>query len=199
MAYTELITAPVTYCPGFIENPDIAYEALLAALPWSRYEGSMYGKPYSVPRDEVWVSPYPYIYSKRTYPAYDVWPPELLAIKSKVEAAANTKYEAVLLNLYRNEKDSVSSHCDDEPRMSPYHPIASVSLGAERLFRMRTFKDKTGIYRAGGDFREELILGNGSLLIMHAGMQDGWKHEVPKSSEPCGGRINLTFRVMTRG
>jgi alkylated DNA repair dioxygenase AlkB len=71
--------------------------------------------------------------------------------------------------------------------MSSAHPIASISLGAERVFQMRS-KDK--------QFNERITLGNGSLLIMQAGMQETWTHAIPKTVREVGGRINLTFRVM---
>jgi alkylated DNA repair dioxygenase AlkB len=45
-------------------------------------------------------------------------------------------------------------------------------------------------------FSEKMTLGNGSLLIMHAGMQETWNHAIPKTARTVGGRINLTFRVM---
>jgi alkylated DNA repair dioxygenase AlkB len=45
--------------------------------------------------------------------------------------------------------------------------------------------------------KEAVTLAHGSLLIMAPGMQDAWLHSVPKTAKPSGGRINLTFRVMT--
>ena len=37
---------------------------------------------------------------------------------------------------------------------------------------------------------------HGSLLLMEAGMQREWKHQVPKTKKLCEPRINLTFRWM---
>ena len=48
-------------------------------------------------------------------------------------------------------------------------------------------------------FKEKMTLGDGSLLIMQAGMQTTWEHAVPKTAKNIGGRINLTFRVMVTG
>jgi len=179
------LQAPVEYVAGFIQHPDEVYDALLN-LPWQRRADGAFGFP--VPRDEVWIAPYPYFYSRRLYPAYDGWTPELLTIKQAVEARTRVEYDSVLCNLYRTGKDSVNFHCDCEREMSSAHPIASVSLGAERDFQMRS-KDKS--------IREKITLGNGSLLIMKAGMQENWEHAVLKTSRNVGGRINLTFRVMT--
>ena len=92
----------------------------------------------------------------------------------------------MLINLYKNGNDSVGLHADAEPEMGPV--IASVSLGAERLFRLK-----------GNDgavvFSERLP--HGSLLIMAGNTQKNFKHEVPKEPAIALPRINLTFRHIT--
>ena len=92
-------------------------------------------------------------------------------------------YNAVLCNRYRNESDSVGLHADAEPEMGPV--IASVSLGTERLFRL---KDKNGVLA----FAERLP--HGSLFIMAGNTQRNFKHEVPKEPAVALPRVNLTFR-----
>jgi alkylated DNA repair dioxygenase AlkB len=179
-------TAPVEYIPDFIQHPGEIYEALLS-LPWQRHQAS-FGQP--VPRDEVWIAPYPYKYSSRIYPAYDGWTPELLSIKDAVEKHTGVKYDSVLCNLYRTGKDYVPYHCDCEDEMSPAHPIASVSFGAVRVFEM--------LLKSNRQIREKMKLANGSLLIMKAGMQQEWMHSIRKTRREVGARINLTFRVMTK-
>lgn len=178
------MTAPIEYLPGFIPHPDQMYEALLS-LPWQRHK-ALFG--HMVPRDEVWISPFAYRYGGRLYPAYDCWTSQLLQIKSLVEAHTSIQFNSVLCNLYRTGNDWVVYHCDCEPTMSAAHPIASISLGAEREFQMRLKADHKA--------KEKIVLGNGSLVVMKAGMQQEWEHQVPKA-DTTGGRINLTFRVMT--
>jgi len=92
-------------------------------------------------------------------------------------------YNAVLCNLYRNGNDSVGLHADAEPEMGPV--IASISLGAERLFRL---KEKNGTVA----FAERLT--HGSLFIMAGKTQKNFRHEVPKEPDVDQPRINLTFR-----
>ena len=92
-------------------------------------------------------------------------------------------YNAVLCNLYRNGNDSVGLHADAEPEMGPV--IASVSLGSERLFRLKA-------QNGGVAFAERLP--HGSLLIMAGQTQKNFKHEVPKEPDVVRPRINLTFR-----
>jgi alkylated DNA repair dioxygenase AlkB len=181
------LDAPVMIIPGFLA-PEIADETLarlLAELPWERRTSKMYGKHVPVPRMEVWVADHPYTYSGRTYQATS-WTPALLRVKVGVEAAARSEFNSVLVNRYENERDSVGWHADDEPEMSNEHPIASLSLGANRNFQVRK----------GAGPVQTIELGHGSLLVMKPGMQKEWKHRVPKSKSPCGLRVNLTFRWM---
>jgi alkylated DNA repair dioxygenase AlkB len=118
----------------------------------------------------------------------------LLLLKASIEKATpaiayeNLKlpiagYNAVLCNLYRNGDDSVGLHADAEPEMGPV--IASLSLGAERLFRLK---------RRKGSVVFSARLSHGSLLIMAGETQKRFQHEVPKQPEITLPRINLTFR-----
>ena len=77
-------------------------------------------------------------------------------------------------------------HADNEPEMG--NVIGSVSLGATRKFRIKHNKTKE---------TQSFFLPHGSLLIMAGTMQQFWKHEVPKTSEDVGERINLTYRRIT--
>lgn len=179
--------APVTFIPDFLDPQaaDAVFATLLAELPWERRMAEVYGRHVRVPRMEIWIADYPYTYSRRTYEPRP-WTPMLVEVKKKIEYATNNLFNSALLNRYESGSDSVGWHADDEPEMSRDHPIASLSLGASRSFQMR---------RGGGPI-QTIELGHGSLLIMHAGMQQAWKHRVPKTKKTCGTRINLTFRWM---
>lgn len=184
---TAVLDAPVKLIRDFLSRDfaDAALSALLAELPWERQISKVYGKDLPVPRMEVWVADRAYTYSHRQYQP-TLWTPTLLTLKAKVEAGACDEFNSVLVNRYENEKDSVGWHADNEPEMSHEHSIASLSLGAARIFEMR--KDKGLIHR--------IELEHGSLLVMRPGMQREWKHQVPKAKERCGVRVNLTFRCM---
>ena len=93
----------------------------------------------------------------------------------------------MLLNYYRDQRDSMGMHSDDEPELGSNPTIASVSLGEQRTL---VLKHK---------FRKELKpvhlpLDSGSLLLMKGATQHHWKHGINKESRPCGPRVNLTFR-----
>jgi alkylated DNA repair dioxygenase AlkB len=148
-----------------------------------------------VPRDEAYYGDpgTNYTYSRREYKPL-AWIPELRSLRTRVEEATTAVayfnsnlqrlgYNAVLCNLYQNGHDSVGLHADAEPEMGPV--IASVSLGAERLFRL---KGKNGAVALAER------LPHGSLFIMAGDTQKNFKHEVPKEPDISRPRINLTFR-----
>lgn len=110
------------------------------------------------------------------------WTPTLLEIKRKIEAVQGW-YNYCLLNRYRSGQDSMGMHADDEPELG--NVIGSLSLGATRKFRIKHNKTKETM---------SFLVGHGTLIIMAGTMQQFWKHEIPKTKEPVGERINLTFR-----
>ena len=115
------------------------------------------------------------------------WLPELLELKKKIEAVSGADYNSVLLNFYRDGKDSVWWHADDEKELGENPNIASISLGATRQF---------GVAEYQNDLGEELYfdLNHGSLFIMSGTTQKYWRHSIPKMPKVKEGRINLTFR-----
>jgi alkylated DNA repair dioxygenase AlkB len=186
--------AEIYYEKGFLsaDEATIMFNALLTKCPWQRHRTSFKSL---VPRDEAYYGDpgTNYTYSRREYKPL-VWITELLSLKTRVEEATpvvaysnlslpRLGYNAVLCNLYKNGDDSVGLHADAEPEMGPV--IASVSLGAERLFRL---KEKSGAIA----FAERLP--HGSLFIMAGDTQNNFKHEVPKEPYVTQPRINLTFR-----
>ncbi len=186
--------AEIYYDKNFL-SPDEAttlFNVLRTKCAWERRRSSF---QYAVPRDEAYYGDPAtnYIYSRREYKPL-AWIPELLSLKTRVEEATpgvaysnsglpRLGYNAVLCNFYRNGNDSVGLHADAEPEMGPV--IASVSLGAERLFRLKAQNGAVA-------FAERLP--HGSLLIMAGKTQKSFKHEVPKEPDVAEPRINLTFR-----
>jgi alkylated DNA repair dioxygenase AlkB len=83
-------------------------------------------------------------------------------------------------------------HSDDEPELGEQPLIASLSLGAERSFRLRR-KLPRGV-RAAPDDTVRLPLPHGSLLRMAGQTQRLYRHDLPKSPAARSARLNLTFR-----
>ena len=111
----------------------------------------------------------------------------LLEIKARVQELCRENFNSVLLNYYRDHRDSMGFHADDEPELGARPSIASLSLGEERTFVMK--------HRSREDISDlRLGLASGSLLLMRGETQSNWKHGIPKTAKPSGPRINLTFR-----
>src|SRR5947209_4049343 len=186
--------AEIYYDENFLspEEATTLFNLLRTKCAWERRKSSF---NYAVPRDETYYGDpgTNYRYSRREYKPL-AWLPELLSLKTRVEEATpgvaysssglpRLGYNAVLCNLYRNGNDSVGLHADAEPEMGPV--IASLSLGAKRLFRLKAQNGAVA-------FAERLP--HGSLLIMAGQTQKNFKHEVPKEPDVIRPRINLTFR-----
>ena len=168
----------------------VLLESLLTETAWRTETITLFGKTHLQPRLIAWHGDREaqYTYSGlRLTPA--PWSPTLLAIKTAVEHACDEAFNSVLLNYYRNERDSMGLHSDDEPELGTAPVIASVSLGDSRVFTMKHKRD-----RAVPPVR--LSLASGSLLLMCGDTQRNWRHGVPKSQRPCAARVNLTFRMV---
>jgi alkylated DNA repair dioxygenase AlkB len=104
-----------------------------------------------------------------------------------VEAASGRRFNSVLLNYYRDGRDSMGMHSDNEPELGPEPAIASVSLGAERTFVLQHTATRE---------RVRIALTDGSLLLMAGSLQHHWSHGINKTARPIGSRVNLTFRLI---
>ncbi|RDB21303.1 Alpha-ketoglutarate-dependent dioxygenase alkB 3 [Hypsizygus marmoreus] len=113
-------------------------------------------------------------------------------------------------NCYEGSKEAVGFHSDQMTYLGPYPTIASLSLGTERIFRLREVipTDQLGVRRAR---TFNIPLPHNSLTIMHASCQEGFKHSVPPQRaidlyrpafpehpgaeiQASNCRINITFR-----
>ena len=96
------------------------------------------------------------------------WNPLLQKIKSNIESVSGTNFTTVLLNLYRDGKDSNGWHADNEKELGNNPIIASVSFGEERKFQLKHISDN--------NVKLSLNLNHGSLLVMKEGSQIHYKH-----------------------
>ena len=164
------------------EEADAYYHTLLHTVPWRQYQMPMYDKVVTAPRMIAW-------YGKQEEAGESAlpWTPELLALRAKVEKETGLKFNAVLLNLYRDGSDSVAWHSDKEHKIGQNPNIASVTFGQTRPFRLRHKSNK----RVS---QLEIPLHHGTLLLMSGTTNTYWEHHIPKSAKVMLPRINLTFR-----
>ena len=172
------------------EESDRIFQELLEDIAWQQDTIKYYGKEINLPRLTAWygeVEAY-YTYSNISMrPRF--WTPLLSQIKRKIEKAAQVDFNSVLLNLYRNGKDGVSWHQDNERELGKEPVIGSVSFGSARCFQFR-HKFRKDLSRL------DIELTHGSLLIMRGTTQQFWQHQIPKTNKPVEQRVNLTFRII---
>jgi alkylated DNA repair dioxygenase AlkB len=164
------------------------FEELLESVAWQEEEYTIYGRAVKAPRLMHWYGDpeASYTYSGVLHKP-SPWLPLLTDLKTRIEAACECEFNSVLVNRYRNGSDSMGWHSDAEAELGPDPCIASLSLGTERLFKIRHKKTKVV---------HDIVLPSGSLLIMSDSFQAHWQHSVPKTRRSIGERINLTFRLV---
>ena len=173
------------------EDADELKDYLLQHTPWEQRTQKMYDKTVLTPRLTAWYG------DTRFYESADSnttkrneWTPELYALKERIEKEFGYQFNGVLLNLYRDNHDSVAWHRDKESRYGRRPVIASISLGQTRNFDFRK--------RDHHQSRYSLPLPHGALLIMKGDLQKHWEHRIAKSTVPMKERINLTFRLINQ-
>ncbi|MCY3744202.1 MAG: alpha-ketoglutarate-dependent dioxygenase AlkB [Candidatus Poribacteria bacterium] len=165
------------------------FNQLTEKVKWQQEEIKLYGRKIPFPRLTAWFGDAgkTYMYSGITVEP-EPWTPTLSEIKNRIEEVSTVTFNSVLLNYYRNERDSVSWHSDDEPELGKNPIIGSVSLGDVRTFQLKHKTDKS--------LTVSRDLPDGSYLEMAGSTQHHWLHQIPKRTRKIGPRINLTFRII---
>ena len=186
----DIPDAEIRYWPSvdFGARPDLMLRKLVEQTPWRSEVITLWGKQYQQPRLTAWFGD---VGARYTYSGLSLeplpWTDLLAGIRRRVEALAEASFNSVLLNYYRDHRDSMGMHSDDEPELGRNPTIASVSFGEQRtlVLKHRFKKELQSV---------QLPLESGSLLLMRGATQHHWKHGINKVSHPCGPRVNLTFR-----
>ncbi len=171
------------------DEADRYFNVLRDEVEWKQEEALLFGKRQPIPRLTAWFgdSQGTYTYSgikMRPTP----WTEVLAEIRDRTGMVAETKFNSVLLNLYRDGQDSVGWHADNEPELGPAPTIGSVSLGETRRFHFRHID--------GSQETVSVELHHGDVVVMRGSTQQIWQHQVPKTQRTVGPRINLTFRTV---
>jgi alkylated DNA repair dioxygenase AlkB len=158
---------------------DRLFAELLTGIEWQQRK--VFGG--DVPRQDAWYhrNGKAYRFSGATRQACENWPDALKELLSLVEPWG---VNSVLCNLYRDGRDSVAWHSDDEPGHAD--SIVSISLGTPRDFMVREIADHKA--------KRKIVAGHGDLIVMSEGSQALTEHCIPKRPKITTPRINLTFR-----
>ncbi len=166
------------------------FSGLRADLAWASEDIVIFGERRRVPRLVAWYGEPEanYTYSGVCHEPRALTA-DLAAIRARVESLSGAHFNSLLANLYRDGRDGMGWHADNERELGTNPVIASVSLGATRRFCLRHRKRKT--------LTHAIELGTGSLLVMEGATQHNWLHALPKTQRAVGERVNLTFRLIT--
>ena len=111
---------------------------LLAGVPWREDTITLFGKTYPQPRLTALYGEggKTYTYSGITMHRLP-FTPLLHDLREAVAKESGLAFNTVLINLYRDGRDSNGWHADNEPELGPAPAIASLSVGAPRAFHLK--------------------------------------------------------------
>ena len=187
----DLPDADISYFPNFLSTKEAEdyFKLFQKGINWQQDDIKIFGKIYKQPRLTALYGEKEKSYSYSNITMHpEPFTASLLEIKKRIEGKCDARFNVVLLNLYRDGSDSNGWHSDDEKELGKNPVIASVSLGAKRVFQLRNKTDKK--------LRHKVVLDTGSLLLMKGTTQHFWQHQVAKSKKVVNSRINLTFRFI---
>lgn len=191
---------------GWYPNHQQLHDELVERDTWSLLDFKMYGKTVPVPRRLMFLgdgSVSVHNYSKQDHQVTtwtDTDPVREILEKIKVDDAVVKlfdvlpKYNACLLNHYRDGSDSISMHADKEAK-GITRSVISLSLGGSRLFKLSRYE---GTKIVKGKTVKTVVEG-GDLMIMLGKTNELYKHgidKVKKEPEKVRSRISLTYREL---
>jgi alkylated DNA repair dioxygenase AlkB len=181
----------VQLCENFVapKTATELFERISHNTPWRHDTITLFGKRILQPRYTSWHGDAQkrYTYSGLTLEPQP-WTEELVFLRKELLERTGHEFNSALLNLYRDQKDSMGWHRDNEKELGPNPVIASLSFGESRDFYLRHVKDK--------DLKIQLTLKHGSLVLMSQETQTFWEHSLPKRTRPLRPRLNITFRYV---
>lgn len=157
-------------------------------LNWQQPDVTVYAKTGPIPRLQCFISDYniEYGYSNSKL-VTEAWPDVLMAMRKRLESHLNQPFNSLLVNYYRDGNDTMGWHSDDEIELGSQPTIVCISLGAERVLKLKE-KSSNKI--------TDLKLQSGSCLVMSGYSQRDYQHAVLKQTTLTHPRISLTFRYI---
>lgn len=181
--------ATLRFATDLFADPAALFAQLRAEIAWEQHHLRIFGRTLASPRLSCWIGDADAVYTySRTRFEPRPWTPLLATLRAALRDCCAQDFNSVLCNLYRDGRDSMGWHSDDEPELGAEPTIASLSLGATRRFRLRHKRDPS--------LCRELDLPAGSLLVMSGATQRNYRHDLPRALRVAGPRLNLTFRCV---
>jgi alkylated DNA repair dioxygenase AlkB len=181
----------VRHVPGWLDAgaADRALAALRDELAWEQREIVLFGRRILQPRLIAWAGELAYRYSGQTLEPR-AFTPTAAALLGAIAAETEGAFNHLLVNRYRDGRDSMGLHADDEPELGRDPLVATLSLGAARRFVLKPRRPSLGGAHA-------FELAHGSLVVMGGACQRHYVHGIPRQPGAAE-RISLTFRRLLR-
>ena len=126
-------------------------------------------------------------------PPNELMDEKLLAVTGLVNKALGTSFNTILMNVYKDGKDSIGAHADKENGWAPGSGFATLSFGTERNFVI--IENSTGE-------KTKILHKKGMVIEMPWPMNMHYEHAVPPAGVNKSGveqwRISLTFREIMK-
>ncbi len=114
-------------------------------------------------------------------------PVELSTYLEWSQTAIDERLNGLLINWYDGRKNHyIGKHRDNVKGLVTGAPIITISFGEGRTFRLREWKGKE---------RVDVVLEQGSVVVLPYETNLAWTHEITKSKRARGRRISITIRV----
>ncbi len=162
-----------------------AFQSLWNTHPDDFHEIRIHGKWIKTPRwQQAYGKNYHYTGSKNNaLPITAELEPFLTWSQHHIDQRLN----GLLLNWYDGAQSHyIGAHRDDTRDLHPDSPIVTISVGQERVFRMRPWQQK--------GFKD-LTVRHGDVVVVPWDTNTRWTHEVPHFKKYAGKRISLTLRA----
>lgn len=166
---------------GWLVGADEVYAACVDRAGFRQQENWRYEKAIPEPRLTAWARP------------ADAPHPALVAAHRRLQHQYEVAFDGFALSWYRDGRDSVALHRDDDLRWCENTVIPILTLGQQRPFLLRP---RTTKWEADGTI--DLAPASGDLLVMGGRCQADWVHGVPKVDRPIGGRVSIQWRWTAR-
>lgn len=185
----------VTHFPGlFADRADALLAGLLNELELRPDELVIRGTPIKTKRlHDFRADPGMTYHYSGGHHADRPWTPILAQLKGEVERATGARFNACLCNYYQDGSVGMGWHADKEMELGCQPTIASLSFGAQRLFR---FRRRTPWRETGRYEKWNYPLCHGDALLMQGDTQRFFEHELAPSTKIRDPRLNLTFRLV---
>ena len=151
-------------------DSDALLKNFITKLPWESMTIKMFGRDTKIPRLQCWIGDKgcEYRYSGKQLNRR-AWNQDLIMIRKRIFEKFKIDFNSVLANYYRDGKDSMGWHADDEKELGPNPTIASISFGSERdlVFRNKISRETLTVPQT-----------NGCLILIDGETQKNWQHSI---------------------